>query len=317
MFASAGSRAGRRRIAVDGYQREAPAASGFTIRCRDRATLLLIDPAANFGSGTVYLPPSAAGDGDRCIIAASRGIQALSILAPEGATVVNSPGGIGPGGRLEFVYVGASGQWVCIDGMRGRPFRVPVATDFTWVNQGSVTTAAQAGALGVVAPAFGAITNNFALLVQAAPATTYSFAMTWNPGAIEWGGTNSGPAIALIIRNSSNGRFLSFANGATAAAGTRANGLTHWSSPTVINSSIVNFNTLDPVQGMRVDMTATTWTFYTGDAEGFSWRVSAMFTGNLATYLTAAGGTVDQVGFGFYTTNSWATYNITSFGTWT
>lgn len=128
-----GSRLGRGRGRADvisAYQREAPTASGFTIRCRNDADLLVIMPSAAFAAGSVYLPDSPS-DGFRYRIVASKAILSLTVLSATGTAVTNSPGSVGPRDPIELIYVQVTATWVCISAAAGLPFNPPLAADFT------------------------------------------------------------------------------------------------------------------------------------------------------------------------------------------
>jgi hypothetical protein len=277
----------------------------------------MIDPTGAFAAGTVKLPPSPSG-GDRCIIAASKGIMALTVQDSSGsaANVVNSPGCIGVGGRLEFMYSSGSGKWICILGEPGRPFMQPLIADFTWQNQGTGTAAAVTAnpfAMSAVVPADASV--QVRLLEQAAPSPPYSVVLVWKPGQQEVSGSG-GNDISICLRNSTNGRAFTFGSyfapsGATFNRGAISR---RWASLTSLNTNVNVVNDAMSVCALRLDVTSTNIAMYDG-WDGWNWRPGAQFNETISTYVTASGGgSIDKIGFSFQPSNAWGTYHITSFG---
>lgn len=315
MIQGPGSRPQRGRYSFELVQRETPSASGFNIYCRAESTTLLIDPpTSSLGSGTVYLPTNF-GDGDVFKIICSKSIIALTYATLNGATVVNPPGSLGYGGKHEFVYNAATNSWYCLSGFTGKLFNQPKIGNFSWVNQGSVTAVDGPSALEVVAPAFGTTGTNVVLLVASVPAQPFSMAMVWQPQMCEWGSAT--PNIGIVLRNSSNGRFVFEGCGPGNNLGTRAYSFWRFTNPTTFSATIQSANAIDPISALRFDVSGSNIVQQMGSQDGWNWRNTGFGSNEpYGSFLTAAGGSVDQYGFGFYTANNWCTYSITSFGYW-
>jgi len=311
MMLGVGSRPQRSRYPIEIVQRERPTASGFTIVCRNETTMLLIDPPTSaLGSGTVVLP-AAAGDGDVFKVVASKSIVAITYTTPSGVGLVNPPGALGVGGRHEFVFNVAAGGWYCTLGSYGKVFSAPKIANLTWFNQGAVSAVDGPTALEVVAPAFGSATANGVLLLQPVPVAgpPYTVAMKYSLGGMEYGSGNA--QIGICIFNSGNNHVANI-NLELEASGIAKSNTQWWTTP--ISGSVTSpllTNVAQVPLAFRIDVTSTQANFFNG-ADGFSWRASGISGITLSSTI----GTPTHFGLWFYTTNSWATYQIESLGYW-
>lgn len=196
--------------------------------------------------------------------------------------------------------------------------KMPVVADFTQLNFGVGTSASDYG-LGVQITG-AAAQSGWAGMVLTPPATPYSvylrLQLITRMAQFSSGG--------LMLRNSSNGRMV------VASVSTRGNesGIT---SGTVWNLSLMferfssmtafNANTavtpgsrITPPLWIRIDVTSTTLTLF-DSLDGKGWRNNGVET--LSTYVTAAGGTVDQIGFASESSPNGSDLFVTAFGTTT
>lgn len=188
-------------------------------------------------------------------------------------------------GRITAAANGSGGGGGSLERTRVKP----VAADFTLDNAGTASMAD--GTNGVILTAPSSTTNaRFARLTAGPPATPYTIITRAavqspiNANNVHWN--------SIFLRNSSNGRFVQFANTGQVLVTQR------WSSYTAFSAGITSVNMVDSsyVPWRRVINDGTTLTFQVSN-DGLDWYTFGA-TEALATYLTAAGGTVDQIGFG-------------------
>jgi hypothetical protein len=82
----------------------------------------------------------------------------------------------------------------------------PLVASLSWVNQGTATATDDAGTM--LFTANGPTANDRRLLVQAAPATPYTFTVGLHPG-FDIVGANT-PIVGIVSRESSTGKFVEF-----------------------------------------------------------------------------------------------------------
>lgn len=186
---------------------------------------------------------------------------------------------------------GADPTWETPSGGGGSLERTrvkPVVANFTLENAGTASISDGVNGLILSAPS-SAVNTRFARLTSGPPASPYTITTRAaiqspvNANTVHWN--------SIILRNSSNGRFVNFASTGQVLVSQR------WSAYTVFNSAITSVNMADHswTPWHRVINDGTTLTFQISN-DGEDWYTFGA-TEALATYLTAAGGTVDQIGF--------------------
>lgn len=164
----------------------------------------------------------------------------------------------------------------------------PVAANFTPENIGTASFADGVQGVLFTIPS-SAVNVRFARLTAGPPATPYSIiirAETLSPYNANVVHINS-----ILLRNSTSGRLINLANtGQNLVA-------QNWTNYTTFTSAIVSLAT--------VDVNATPWRKIVNDGVNLSFQISPngedwaeITTSTLAAFINAAGGTVDQIGFG-------------------
>lgn len=177
----------------------------------------------------------------------------------------------------------------------------PLLTDLAWVNQGDATAANGAGGISQVVPANAAA--NLRILKRAAPTAPYSVYLRYYPLA---NATNT-LQFGLVLRNSTSGRLLYLSNFVTTVY-TMNRGWQRYTSPTAFSATIDQDRQWVPAVWMKIDVTATTATPWVGP-DGWSWFTAGPAE-TLATFINAAGGATDEIGFAAMPVNDDAGYQV-------
>lgn len=183
----------------------------------------------------------------------------------------------------------------------------PVSTDYAWVNQGDAT--ATDGNRNLIMYMPGNATVNFRILKKAAPSAPYSVYLRWHPIATAAATVSYG----IILRNSTSGRMLFGGFGSTSATQINIQ-LQRLASATSINANPTNYAHWAPSKWLKFDVTSTTAELF-ASTDGYDW--TGLATETLATYVEAAGGTVDEIGFGGNCNNGGSYHHVSVFQTTT
>lgn len=97
-------------MVVSGYQYSAPIAGATVTVTAGLISKLVLNPAGTLATLTVTLPATPA-DGQTCRVGCSQIVTTLTLNAPGGATVSNSPAAFAAGGSCEFLYRTADTTW--------------------------------------------------------------------------------------------------------------------------------------------------------------------------------------------------------------
>lgn len=168
----------------------------------------------------------------------------------------------------------------------------PVVANFTLENAGTASMAD--GTFGIVLTAPSATLN--LRFVRSNTAPNASFTMIYRTSALAaWDSSAYGHGYA-VLRNSTAARIITLGRENNTLA------LNRWSAYTTISTTPLSIGwAMAPSLGwFKVTGDGTTLTFY-GSSNGADWGL--LTTELYATYLTAAGGTLDQCGFGCLTNN--------------
>jgi hypothetical protein len=164
----------------------------------------------------------------------------------------------------------------------------PLAASFTLENAGTASMADGTNGLVLTAPS---ATVNARFMRYTAGLPGASWTLTTRARQI---GPNNGSVhtCAIICRNSTNGRLLTFADVSNTNIG-----IGRWASYTSNNAVPVTYSAqLSQIPWRRVSSDGTTLTFSVS-CDGAEWSIVG--TEAIATYLTASGGgSLDQVGIG-------------------
>jgi hypothetical protein len=165
----------------------------------------------------------------------------------------------------------------------------PVAASFTLENGGTASVAD--GTNGVVLTVPSATVNaRFLRYTAGLPGASWVCTIRVNQCGINAGTLHAG---AIIVRNSTSGRLLTFGE-----TNNTNLGIGRWSSYTANNAVPVSLAAHPAEQcWRRVTSNGTTLTFETS-CDGREW--ATVGTETIATYLTASGGTLDQIGMGVF-----------------
>jgi len=221
-------------------------------------------------------------------------------------------------GAIEEISIGsglsfAAGVLGLVGGGTGvtgeRPITVPTAASFTLENAGTASLSDITSGLQLDSPSATA-NIRFARYNGGPPATPYQMIVRapYSRAAT----TTSAYNRALILRNSSNGRLMIFGAYSTGWAGQT------WSSYTAFNGNMTGspsfndtlFTLLNAHLWWRLRNDGTT-VFFEWSPEGYIWNT--ITSEALASYLTAAGGTADQIGIGNMVSGAAATDVFQSF----
>lgn len=184
---------------------------------------------------------------------------------------------------------------------------VPLSASFTWVNQGDASVADGTGALIFTAP-LNASTNT-RILVLTPPGTPYSVYMRANIDATTVSSTTQ---FGMVLRNSTSGRFL-FHSVYNLVNNSPNRAWQSWSSATAFNGTTSSATMWNMPPWFKADVTSTTATPYIS-YDGWNWSAAGTAV-TLSAYLTATGGTLDQIGFGYQCQNGPAVITVYVFQT--
>lgn len=180
------------------------------------------------------------------------------------------------------------------------PVDIPILSDFVQQNLGAWTVANSAKGRGIVCKSSSTTQSEYLFLREGAayPAGSFSRYMTFS-GQYH-GTTSTGTSMwlsaSIILRNSSNGRMVAFAIQPERGASDGYVGFERYSD--YVTSGGGTRYALPMAwfpKWMRLDVTTTDVKLFTS-VDGETWI--EMVTESFATYLTAAGGSVDQIGLG-------------------
>lgn len=183
----------------------------------------------------------------------------------------------------------------------------PVGASFAWVNQGDASTADGTRALRMTYLANASA--NVRILKMTAPAAPYSIYMRYrSSNAIGFADVSFG----LILRNSTSGRFL-FGGNLTVSEDEIRLALQRWASATSHNADRTVAGVWESSPWLRFDVTSTTAAFY-ASPDGWNWTQWGA-TETFSDYVTATGGSIDEMGFGGNCSNGAATFFVYAFQT--
>lgn len=191
---------------------------------------------------------------------------------------------------LEF-YTPSGGSY---DHNTNPPFEggaaVPAIANFAWVNQGSSTGTGTATGINIVTQLNNGGTAGLSILKKSAPTAPYDIYARFSFELLPINFSQVG----IILRNSTSGRLylwaLAWDAGAFAYLGQRWASATSYTSDTNTSNAMNWGHTI----WLRMNVTSTTITLYTS-YDGFSWMSHG--TETISSYLTATGGSADEIGF--------------------
>lgn len=96
-------------MADQSYSRQVPV-TGFTITIADNIGCLILDPAGVLATGTITMPANPI-DGSEVSITTSQNINALTVNANAGQTIVGAQGFINPVSPLRYIYQLSGTKW--------------------------------------------------------------------------------------------------------------------------------------------------------------------------------------------------------------
>lgn len=227
-----------------------------------------------------------------------------SIVVDSKGRILSAVSGTGGGGG------GGSGG----SSYQAPPVDVPVLANFTWLNQDTAT--AVDGSNGVVIT--GDIDGQIHGLMQPAP-TLASYDVYMRVDQVS-GSTGSSSNFysypTIILRNSQSDRLLHvfLGRGRSSRDLFWTTGIQRWNGPTsYAGDGIAAHYLTGEAHWLRVNVTSTIATLFISP-NGYDWI--EVGTENLASYLTATGGTLDEIGFGLRAASvSFSTAIVQQFGT--
>ncbi len=236
---------------------------------------------------TGTLPVARGGTGDTTLAAhgvlIGNGTSAVSVTATGTAAQVLTSGGASADPTWQPANTVTRGIYEAASA------GIPLLANFAWINQGDATAADGTGAL--LLTTIGNASANIRILKQAAPTAPYTVYMR----AMMQQNASPNAAFGIILRNSTSGRLLYhnwYSPGATPNVIWQ-----RWASATSFNANInTGIGQVYIPVWFRVDVTSTTARPYIS-SNGWDWVASGSLE-TLSTYVTATGGTVDEIGFG-------------------
>lgn len=206
--------------------------------------------------------------------------------------------GLAPGTAGQFLKTngaGADPAWAAGGGGGGSvdyeasPRDVPLVADFTWNNQGTATAVnSLKGGIIMNSTTTGI---NLRQLEKVSPGGTFSIYA--NVRELLAGRNNSNQA-GIHLRNSTTGRIVFLCINPAATTGFFVISQ-NWTNVTTFSANIAGpLAEWEEVNWLRLDVTATGYTPY-ASTNGWDW-VALGATTTFASFLTAAGGTVDRYG---------------------
>lgn len=225
--------------------------------------------------------------------------------------------GLGPGTSgqvLQTNGAGADPTWVTPTGGGGGstgelPLVPPILANFTYQGNASGSLAANANGLIVNAPNNGSTYNGRAAYlgpVASFANMTITARLRRSVGLAQ----SSGGCNQIFIRNSSNGRMLVFGDGSNGASPYWQ----RWTNDTTFNANISTgtFQSDGGALGRpwrRIVVTGSS-AAPQFSPDGYNWDTGGFAAEPYGTYLTAAGGAADQIGFSSHTVNGSWNYTV-------
>jgi hypothetical protein len=239
------------------------------------------------GNLTVFAGPKAIASGDLSGDCSTSGTTALTcnrasssqfgITKVDGATIISSGGVISAtgGNTIEAART------------------LPKVAEFTWNNQ-SAAIATDGKASLILNPVNA--TLNVDSLEQSAPVAPWDVYMRFEVPIYQAAGNNQA---GFWLRNSSNGRMIFFGYNNPGTASPPQIIVQRWTNNTNWSQTVTGFPA--PAAGwkpwIRISNNGTTLTLYVSP-DGYDWVPVPGGSEPLSTFLTAAGGVLDKVGFG-------------------
>lgn len=255
-------------------------AAGFAVDDYVHVTGFTGDVANNIFSGKITALTAGkmtigGSDGDVIVDDAAGESVAISKWESARINLDDLPGGGGGGGAYETAPT------------------IPTTSGFTLQNAGTASMADSAFGIALTVPS-AASTIPFVRKNGSPPATPYDVIMRGRP--VDAKQSNGLYKCALIMRNSSNGRLVIFSDydDNSILVQVFSSYTTH--AGDVLSPGSTSWHKLLPWK--RIENDGTNLKFYIGP-DGENWFQVASTT--LAAYLTAAGGSVDEIGFGMLT----------------
>jgi len=183
---------------------------------------------------------------------------------------------------LEF-YTPSSGG----GGFEGSAAKAVLA-NFSWVNQGTATASDTTAGIVVNPAVHSGAAPTLQLLVQSPPTAPFDIyaRFNWETPSLQFA------EIGMVCYNSSNGRLVK-------CTLLQDNSpfqwfLQRWTNPTTFSATPATTIAMSHAHfWMRMHVTSTVISFYVSP-NGYSWR--KIFDETIATFLTAAGGSLDKIG---------------------
>lgn len=188
------------------------------------------------------------------------------------------------------------------------PLVPPVVGNFTYGGGGSGSMPSAINGVQIRAPNSGATYNARAVCTTGGPASFANFTVTARMKRLIAHTMGGGGAGQLFIRNSSNGRMLVFNDGTNGTVGQWQ----RWQNDTTFNANIATWTLIEggamafPWRRIVVSGSSASPSW---SSDGYNWE-STGTAEPYATYLTAAGGAADQVGFSVHTVNGSWVYSV-------
>lgn len=249
----------------------------------------------------------------------------LQLPTPSTANAsANFPHGTAPSSPVNGdIWTTSAGLFARINGVTVGPFvsstaggnfregtvTKPSSSSFSWVNQGDASVADGTNSMVVTLPANAS--TNTRILVETAPSTPFDIYARIDGVKPMKQFVSHG----ILLRNSTNGRFLALWDSARLNAGTNWQWsvlFERWASATSFNAEVtVSPDTGSRPKWFRMNVTSTTATAYVS-TDGLDWV--SLGSDTLASYLTATG-SADQIGVAAAVSNGASTMFVHSFGT--
>lgn len=211
------------------------------------------------------------------------------------ATDVNAPS---PSNGDVLTWDSTPGEWVAaVPASGGDPdpdgnaaLTKPLAASFTLENAGTASMADGTNGLVLTAPS-ATVNARFIRYTAGIPGASWTLTMR---GRVIGPQTANVHALVIMVRNSTNGRLLTFGNNTNVLIGCN-----RWASYTSASTSPFSYAaSVSETPWRRVSSDGTTLSFYVS-CDGEEW--SLIGTEAIASYLTATGGgSLDQVGVGLF-----------------
>jgi hypothetical protein len=171
-------------------------------------------------------------------------------------------------------------------------------SDFAWTNQGGASVTDLAGTIVLRAPASSG--TNFRIQQRAAPAPTWSLIAAIRGHLQGINGSSCNPQVAILCRQSTSGKFISFGFNRSSSAAMRF-AVDHWTNATTFGGStpFLGGNAIfsSDVVWFKITDNNTNLIFSVSD-DGVEWI--QVLSQSRSALMTLNGGVTgpDQIGFG-------------------